>query len=104
MATIKDILLEQLDTYVTTSATGLTELTTNTDMNLFTLIAIGDNNGNHFTFTALIVRLLPDTIIIEEDRNSKPLYEALLQAGIPREKIILAYAGEKVPNLSSRSL
>lgn len=29
--------------------------------------------------------------------HNKPLVEALVQAGIPREKIVLAYAGEPVP-------
>jgi hypothetical protein len=36
-------------------------------------------------------------IVIEMDDSNKPLVDALLQAGIPRSKIILAYAGEPVP-------
>jgi len=35
-----------------------------------------------------------DRIIIERDMNDKPLVEALLQAHIPRQHIVLAYAGE----------
>jgi hypothetical protein len=37
-----------------------------------------------------------DQIIIERDINNKPLVDALVQNGIPREQIILAYAGEPV--------
>jgi len=38
-----------------------------------------------------------DIIVIDADTTDHPLHEALMQAGIPREKIILAYSGEKLP-------
>ncbi|MDX2140626.1 MAG: element excision factor XisI family protein [Chloroflexota bacterium] len=38
-----------------------------------------------------------DSVVIERDMNDKPLVDALVQAGVPREKIILAYAGEAMP-------
>lgn len=31
------------------------------------------------------------------DMNNQPPVDALVQAGLPRERIILAYAGEPVP-------
>jgi hypothetical protein len=36
-------------------------------------------------------------IVIDHDANSDPLVEALLEAGIPRDQIVLAYAGEPAP-------
>lgn len=48
-------------------------------------------------FTSLLVRITSDTIIVERDQNSKPLVDALVQAGIPRNRIILVYAGEAIP-------
>ena len=36
-------------------------------------------------------------IIIDRDINNKPLIDALVQAGVPRTQIILAYMGEPVP-------
>jgi len=50
-----------------------------------------------FARMGLLVRLVRNRIIIEHDMNDKILLDALLQAGIPREMIILAYAGEPVP-------
>jgi hypothetical protein len=38
-----------------------------------------------------------DIVIIDEDLTDRPLVEALVRAGIPREKIVLAYAGEPLP-------
>lgn len=52
------------------------------------------------TMAAVVVlaRILGDKVIIEEDTTNKPLVEALVQQGIPREQIILAYQGEPVPD------
>ena len=96
MPAAKDTLLEVLNGYVNKGENGYTELTRNLDETLFTLIATGKTGEKRFTFAALIVQIFADTIIIEEDRNDKPLVDALLQAGISREKIILAYMGEEV--------
>jgi hypothetical protein len=46
----------------------------------------------------VMARVQGDYIIIEEDRTDKLLVDALLQHGIPREKIILAYTGESLPD------
>jgi XisI protein len=45
----------------------------------------------------VLARVLGDLVIIEEDRTDRPLIDALLQAGIPRDQIILAYLGEAIP-------
>ncbi len=45
---------------------------------------------------AVMARVMGDTVIIEEDTTDKPLVERLVQSGIPREKIILAYKGEPI--------
>jgi hypothetical protein len=54
------------------------------------------------SFSAEIVvmaRVVGDKIVIEEDTADKPLVDALMvNAGIPREQIVLAYRGEKIPD------
>jgi hypothetical protein len=40
---------------------------------------------------SLVVRIDGDKIIIERDNNADPLFEVLLQKGIPREQIVLAH-------------
>lgn len=42
-------------------------------------------------------RVEGDFVVIEEDTTDRPLIDKLLDAGIPREKIIRAYAGEAIP-------
>jgi hypothetical protein len=48
----------------------------------------------------IMARVVNDKIIIDEDLTDRPLYEALVEAGIPREQIVLAYAGESLPSQS----
>lgn len=45
----------------------------------------------------LLARVVEDKVIIDQDMTDRPLYEALVEVGIPREQIILAYAGETLP-------
>jgi hypothetical protein len=47
----------------------------------------------------VMARILGEQVVIEEDRTDRPLLEALLQAGLKREQIILAYAGEATPEV-----
>lgn len=76
---------------------GYSYLTSSADEDVFTVISVGKVHGERIVNTALVVRLVHNQIIIERDINSKPLVDALVQAGISREQIILAYAGEPVP-------
>ncbi len=48
---------------------------------------------------AIIVaaRVVDDFVVIDEDATDRPLWKDLVRAGIPREKLILIYAGEKLP-------
>lgn len=48
----------------------------------------------------VLARVIGDYVIIEEDLTDRPLVDRLVAAGIPREKIILAYAGEPLPDVS----
>ena len=38
-----------------------------------------------------------ETIVIDTDLTDKPLFDALLKAGVPRSRIIRAYRGETTP-------
>jgi hypothetical protein len=48
---------------------------------------------------AIIVaaRVAGEQIIIDEDTTDRPLVKALVEAGIPRDRIILAYRDEPLP-------
>jgi hypothetical protein len=84
--------------YAKPSLTGeMSCFTQNPDGSLFTVVDVSSAGNRHHADISLAVPMLNDLIIIEHDINNKPLIDTMLQAGIPRSQIILAYAGEAVP-------
>src|SRR4051812_17533241 len=73
------------------SQSYLTHNDDNTILSVVTLV-----HGQNASFMSLLVRIVGKTVIVERDQNDKPLVDALIQAGIPRKQIILAYAGESI--------
>jgi hypothetical protein len=52
----------------------------------------------------VLARIWGDIVIIEEDATDRPLLDALLQRGVAREQIVLAYAGEPIPDAAQYEL
>lgn len=63
----------------------------------FTILVIPDYP--RYTPAGIVVaaRVVGDYVVIDEDITDRPLFEELIRAGIPREKITCAYAGEEIP-------
>jgi hypothetical protein len=91
---VKDILIETMKGYAGQGLNGISYLTLNDAQNVFAIVSVSTWKGEHFADSSLIVRLQRDWILIERDMNSDILMEALVEAGIPRKKIICVYAGE----------
>jgi hypothetical protein len=49
----------------------------------------------------VMARVADDMVIVEHDSTDRPLWKELMRAGIPRDRIILTYAGEQMPQTSS---
>ena len=64
--------------------------------NVLTVASIGHVAGETVVDIGLIARVVDGRVVIDRDVNNKPLVDALLQAGVPRRQIVLAYAGETV--------
>ncbi len=97
MATLKEAFQTVIEGYTGKGLNGYAYLAHDSEQDVYTVISVGYIRQRRFVDANLIVRLLGDRIIIERDQNDKPLVDALVQAGIPRKQIILAYAGEPVP-------
>lgn len=97
MDSITTRLHEVLLGYTGKAQNGHSELTCNADNTLFVVVGFGIIKGKRFTVTGLVVRMINNKIVIDHDANNKLLVDALLEAGIPREQIVLAYTGEPVP-------
>jgi hypothetical protein len=65
----------------------------------YSVIAVPDPQRKDITHPMVVVmaRIEGDYVVIEEDITDRPLVKELIRAGIPRERIILTYVGEQVP-------
>jgi hypothetical protein len=98
MAALHEIVRATVEGYAVEGANFKSFLTLSTDGSMFTVVDIATNDlHQRFTATSLIVRLIGELVVIEYDDNDKPLVDALIQAGIPRSQIVLAYKGEPMP-------
>jgi len=93
---IKSVVEREIKDYAGEGANGYAVMTSNVDGNEFTLVVHAVMDGKSFTFMSLSVGIIGDSVVIYEDRNDPSLTESLIQAGIPREKIILVSAGEEI--------
>jgi hypothetical protein len=92
--TLSEILHRAVAGYAGEMLNGYSYLTTNADQTVFVIVGLGYIGDRHFVDTSLVARVERDSIVIECDMNNKPLVDALLEVGVPRSQIILAYAGE----------
>jgi hypothetical protein len=65
---------------------------------IYRVVVVPDKQNERPAWVAVMARIVDDTIIIDEDTSlDKPLVEALMvNGGVPRDKIVLAYRGEAV--------
>jgi len=96
MDRLKRVLLETLESYIGEAINGYSYLTESRDGDAFTIVSVGQIQDKRIVDAGLIVRIQGERIIIERDVNNKHLVDALLQANLPRDQIVLAYAGEPV--------
>ncbi len=96
MDTLKDALIRVMTGYAGKALNGYSYLTSSADQHVFAVVSVGEVRDKRIADAGLIVRLVGDKIVVECDLNDKPLVDALIQAGVPREQIVLAYAGESV--------
>src|SRR5688572_27737919 len=101
MDTLKRTVREVVNGYSGKVLNGYSYLTHNDDDSVFTVVDVARLKHQHVSGVSLVVRIVGDKVVIERDQNDKPLVDALTQAGISREDIILAYAGEPVPELAA---
>ncbi|MDQ7026401.1 MAG: element excision factor XisI family protein [Anaerolineae bacterium] len=95
MENLKLIVEREMREYAGEGLNGYTYFTKSDNQTIMSIVFVGQIDEQQFTTTSMMVRVVADRIIIEDDKTNKPLIDALLQAGVPRDQIVLAYAGEK---------
>jgi hypothetical protein len=94
---LRQYLVQEMKLNATGGLNAECVLTGSQDKTMFVIVDIAIIQGKRYVDSGLIAQIVKDFIVIECDQNDKPLVDALLQAGVPRSQIILAYTGEPVP-------
>ncbi len=69
---------------------------------VYSVIDVPHMPRDYDTEIVVMARVVDGYILIDEDTSDKPLVEALMvNAQVPREKIILIYQGETIPAIAS---
>lgn len=66
----------------------------NDDLGVYAVTMVDFPERKHAAQVVVQARLEGEIVIIEEDTTDRPLVDRLVAAGIPRERIVLAYLGE----------
>jgi hypothetical protein len=69
----------------------------NEEQQVYSVLSVESPQPGEAAAIVVMARLEGDSVIVEEDTTTRPLYEVLLKRGIPREKIILRYVHEEAP-------
>ena len=97
MDSLKATVRQVVAGYAGQGLNGVSYLTQSDDGTVFTVTDFARVRGKHVSGISLVVRIVDDLVIVERDHNDKIVKDALIQAGIAREKIVLAYASEAIP-------
>jgi hypothetical protein len=68
----------------------------NEAQNLFAVLAIPENPDERKAHIVVMAHIDGDHVVVDIDITDRPLSLALQDAGIPREKIVLAHMGRRV--------
>ena len=96
-ATLREILLEELEGYTGKGLNDFAYLTTNEADQIYTIVDIATVRDKRLVGTVLVARLTNDRVVIELDRHDKLLVDALTARGVPEAQVVLAYRGDAIP-------
>lgn len=98
MDAVKSILEREILRYTGRGLNAHSFLTKSDDGQTYIVTTYAKVRDRRIVQTSLAIEYHGEQIIIRQDINDRPIVDALLEAGIPRAMIVLAYAGEPVPH------
>jgi hypothetical protein len=95
MAQLAEVVKREVERYAAPSFNSQNFAALDDERKIYVVMSVMDITTPDRAVPVVMARLNGDKVIIDADNTNKPLVDALMQAGIPREQIILAYEGEK---------
>ncbi len=92
MASLDSVVREVVFSYASGGLNLRTYPLSNDEQHIYAVNVIDWPNRQRPASVVVLARVEDNRVIIEEDLTDRPLVEALVNAGVPREQIILKYA------------
>ena len=92
MVSLMKVVKEVVFSYASDGLNLRTYPLANEDQHIYAVNVIDWPERHNPAAVVVLARIEGNQVIIEEDLTDRPLVEALVSAGIPREQIILKYA------------
>jgi hypothetical protein len=100
--TLAEITRREVDLYAATSDTAHFYPVLDDENQNYAVVVVENDRSEDPVWLVMLARVVGDYVVIEEDRTDKPLVDALMvNGGVPRDKIVLAYRGETLPDSDS---
>lgn len=90
-ATLKQLLLEEMQGYTGEGYNDVATLTVNETDHMYAVIDIANIRGRRVVAAVLVAHMTDDQIVIDQDLHDKMLVDALKARGVPESQIVLAY-------------
>lgn len=97
MDQLSKIVKERVFWYAGDSIGGELVALANDQKRVYAVAVIAESSPQQPPEFMIMARIRGGRVIVEADTTDRPLVDALVAAGIPRDKIVLAYAGEPIP-------
>ena len=95
---ILQITHREVDLYAGSIAGGKLYPVLDDENQTYAILYVDDQYQDRPAWVVVMARVVGEYVVIDEDTTDKPLVDALMiNGGIARERIILAYAGETLP-------
>ncbi len=90
------IVRREVSEYATWSSNSSAYYVENPTSQVYAVLVIPEGASQKSTIM-IMARVADERVIIETDKTDRPLFEALIHAGVPQNQIVLAYTGETEP-------
>jgi XisI protein len=91
------IVEREVEGYSGPALKAVTRALADRERHIYAVVVIPDRPRPFPSRVVVMAHVEGDKVVIDEDTTDRPLWKELVAAGIPREQIILTYAGESLP-------